>query len=304
MRFILNMSTQAGPDTTVKKWLTVIFSALLLISFFLPWVGWDGSPVSGKDMPTGHFFKTSEALFGLGNPFPKLSFTLAAFWLIPALAILTGAAAILRKKSVPLAFLAGSLSLALLTVFIAFTSGQIDPDIFKLLKPAAYIQAISAIGLILSAFPVKSVIPKIGWLLVGPVIAFIAYKAGEKFIYGETHAATENVKAEYELPADELIREFLANDTAANKKYLEKVIVVNGKAAAVDVQADSTSTIRFADSTGSYAIFSLEKNQFEQVKNIHAGDPVSAKGVCSGSIFSDILGTTSISFKRATLNNK
>jgi len=89
-----------------------------------------------------------------------------------------------------------------------------------------------------------------------------------------------------------------------NKKYLDKTLVVNGNASAVEVLADSTSTIKFSDSTGSYAIFSLEKNQLDQVKNIKSGDAVSLKGVCSGSIFSEILGTTSISFKRATLNKK
>jgi hypothetical protein len=303
MRFIFQM-TPTTPHTSSKKWLTVLFSALLLVTFFLPWVSWDGARISGYSMPAGDFFKTSESKFGLANPFPQLSFTLAAFWLIPALAILTGAAVLLKKKSVPLAFLAGSFSLALLTVYIAFTSGQIDPAIFKLLKPAAYLQALAAIGLILSAFPVKSVIPKIAWLVVGPVIAFIAYKAGEKYIYGETHAATENVTADYSLTADALIREFTANDTATTRKYREKVLVVTGKVSAAEIREDSTSTVKFADSTGSYAIFPLEKDQFEEARKIQAGDEVSLKGVCSGGSFSRILGVTKIDFKRATFNKK
>jgi hypothetical protein len=306
MRFIFYMSLQPGSDTTVKKWLTVLLCAGLLISFFLPWVSWDGSRVSGYGMPAGDFFATSEARFGLANPFPKLSFSFAIFWLIPALAILTTGAIFLKKKSVPFSFMAGALSLALLTVFILFTGILIDlgvgTGVWSMLKPAAFIQAISATGLILLAFPVKTVVPKIAWLLVGPVIAWGSFKAGEKYIMGETHTATEQVKADHTIAADELIREFLANDTAANKKYLEKVVVVNGKTSAVEVQADSTSTIRFEDSTRSYVIFSLEKTQVEQVKKIQPGDAVSLKGVCSGSIFSDILGTTSISFKRATLN--
>ncbi len=125
-----------------------------------------------------------------------------------------------------------------------------------------------------------------------------------KYIMGETHAATENVKADYTVNSADLIKEFITNDTATNKKYIEKILVVNGNASAVEVLADSTSTIKFEDSTGSYVIFSFEKNQLDQVKNIKKGDAVSLKGVCSGSIFSEILGTTSISFKRATLNKK
>ncbi len=307
MRFIFYMS-QTTSTIILKKWLTVFFSAGLLLSFFLPWVSWDGSRVSGFGMPSGDFFHVSETRFNLANPFPKLSFSFALFWLIPALALLTTGTVFSKKKSVPFAFMAGALSLALLTVFFLFTGILVDlgvgQNVWSMLKPAAYIQALSAIGLILIAFPVKTVVPKIAWLLVGPVIAWGSFKAGEKYIMGETHTATEQVKADYTMGAEELIREFLANDTAANKKYLDKMIVVNGKATAVEVQVDSTSTIRFEDSTGSYAIFSLEKAQVDQAKKIEAGDAVSLKGVCSGSIFSDILGTTSISFKRATLNTK
>jgi hypothetical protein len=305
MRFFFDMSTQT---VTTRTWLTALLSALLLVSFFLPWVSWDGSKVSGYGMPSGAFFQTSESRFGLANPFPRLSFSFLLFWLIPVLALVTAAMAFIKKRTAPFAFMAGALSLALLTVFVLFTGILIDlgvgQNVWSMLKPAAWIHAIAAVGLILSAFPVKTVVPRIAWLLVGPVIAWASFKAGEKYIMGETHTATEQVKADYTLAADQLIGEFLANDTAANKKYLEKVIIVNGNAAAVEVLADSTSTIRFEDSTKSYAIFSFEKTEMERVKKIQAGDAVSLKGVCSGSIFSEILGTTSISFKRATFNTK
>jgi tRNA_anti-like len=295
-------------NTSSVKWLQILFSAGLLVSFFLPWVIWDNTKVSGYAMPSGGFFKASEAIGGPTNPFPQFSFAFYTFWLIPVLAVIITTFAFLRKKTIPFAFIAGALSLSLITVFILFTSILIDlgigTDVFSLLKPAAYIQTLSAAGLIITAFPVKNIAPKIIWLLIGPVIAYGSFKMGERYIMGETHAATENVKADYTLNSADLIKEFITNDTATNIKYSEKILIVNGNTSAVEVLADSTSTIKFEDSTGSYIIFSLEKNQVEQVKNIKKGDAVSLKGVCSGSIFSEILGTTSISFKRATLNKK
>jgi hypothetical protein len=300
--------SQKNANTSSVKWLQILFSAGLLVSFFLPWVIWDNTKVSGYEMPSGGFFKASEAIGGPANPFPQFSFALYTFWLIPVLAVIITTFAFLRKKTIPFAFIAGALSLSLITVFILFTSMLIDlgigTDVFSLLKPAAYIQTISAAGLIITAFPVKNIAPKIIWLLIGPVIAYGSFKMGEKYIMGETHAATENVKADYTLNSADLIKEFITNDTATNKKYIEKILIVNGNTSAVEVLADSTSTIKFEDSTGSYIIFSLEKNQIDQAKNIKKGDAVSLKGVCSGSIFSEILGTTSISFKRATLNKK
>lgn len=299
---------QTKANTSTGKWLQTLFAAGLLISFFLPWVFWDSSKVSGYAMPSGDFFKTSETVGGPANPFPQFSFAFYIFWVIPVLALLTAGFALLKKKTIPFAFIAGALSLSLITVFILFSSTLVDlgigSNVSGMLKPAAYIHALSAVGLIITAFPVKNIAPKLIWLLIGPVIAYGSYKMGEKYIMGETHAATENVKADYTVNSADLIKEFITNDTVTNKKYIEKILIVNGNTSAVEVLADSTSTIKFEDSTGSYVIFSLEKNQLDLVKNIKKGDAVSLKGVCSGSIFSEILGTTSISFKRATLNKK
>jgi hypothetical protein len=129
-------------------------------------------------------------------------------------------------------------------------------------------------------------------------------KQAEKKIFEETFESTDNIKADYTITSVDLLKEFAANDTAANKKYMEKVLLVTGNASAIDVAADSSSSIRFEDSTGSYAIFSMEKTEFNKVRDIKPGDAVSVKAVCSGSIFSDILGTTSISFKRSNLNKQ
>ncbi len=300
--------TQTEANTNSGKWLHMLCTAGLLVSFFLPWVLWDNSKVSGYSMPSGEFFRTSETKFGLANPFPQYSFSLYIFWLIPVLAILSIGLVFLKKRTAPFSFIAGTLSLTLITVFILFTNTLIDLGVgntlFSMLKPAAYIHALSAVGLITTTFPVKRIAPKIIWLLIGPVIAYGSYKMGEKYIMSETHAATENVKADYTLNSADLIKEFVTNDTATNKKYIEKILIVNGNTSVVEVLADSTSTIKFEDSTGSYAIFSLEKNQLDRVRIIKSGDAVSLKGVCSGSIFSEILGTTSISFKRSTLNKK
>lgn len=81
-------------------------------------------------------------------------------------------------------------------------------------------------------------------------------------------------------------------------------MVVNGTATKVEQLGDSTTTIQLADSTGSYVVFSFEKDQLENVKNIKTGDAVSFKGSCSGSVYSEILGITFISFKRSAINKK
>lgn len=283
-------------------WLHLLFGIVIIVTFFLPWMVWDNSKVSGYSMVSGDFFKISEATLGLENPFPKLSFTFLAFWLIPVLAainiFLTGTG----RKTGLLPFVTGAISLSLAALYILFTDFGTG-NVLRATAIGIWLQIAASIGLILSA-STASLLKKAVWIVIGPIFVFASFKLIEKKILAETHKDTVDVKADYIIEANALIKEFTANDTATNKKYREKVLVVNGDASEVDIRDDSTSNIKFADSTGSFINFSLEKNQLENVKNIKSGDPVSLKAVCSGSIFSEILGTTSISFKRAILNKK
>lgn len=290
------------------KWMHLGMGTLLLVSFFLPWVKWQEIKVKGSDLPAGNFFRISETNFKLGNPFPQFDFSFYAFWLVPVLVITTLILLAKKKPASLTAFIAGALALSMVTVYYLFSNTLVDLGVGKsavsMLQPAAYITALAALGFILTAFPLQEWLKKGIWILIGPVLAFSAYKMGEKYVMAETFTQTEELKADYTINAQDLVREFLDNDTAANNKYREKIIVVNGTPTQVERSADSTTMVQFADSTGSYVAFSFEKDKFGAVKDLQAGKPVSLKGSCSGSIYSEILGTTAITFKRATINKK
>lgn len=259
-------------------------------------------------MPGGKFFNLAETKFGLGNPFPQFNFSFVLFWLIPAGALASMVLAAVHKKWSLAAFITGILSLSLVTVFFLFTQKLImlgiGRNVFAMLRPAVWLQAISAMGLILVAPAPSAVLKKIAWIAAGPVFVFISFLIMEKYLMSETFSDTAVVKADYTVSAPELIHEFAANDSAANIKYREKIVSVNGAASEVEAKSDSTVNIKFTDSTGSYIIFSMDKDQYETAKNIKPGDAVSLKGSCSGSVYSEILSTTSISFKRSTLNKQ
>ncbi len=289
-----------------KKWLHIVLGICLLIAFFLPWVLWSDTSVKGYDLPAGNFFSISASQFGLKNPFPQLSFAFYIFWLIPVLIVLSLFLAFNNKKTILPAFIAGALSLSLVTVFFLFTKTLIDlgvgENVFKMLQLPAYIAIVAAIGFILTVVPDSHWGKKMIWIIVGPVLAFSAYTIGEKKVWNETHTATDNVTADYTISANELLKEFLTNDSLANANYTEKIITVSGSISEIERTSDSTTNIRFDDPGGSYIAFSFDKEQYGQLNNLKPGDAVSLKGSCSGSFYSEILGTTSISFKRSILN--
>lgn len=289
-----------------RKWLSLAFAAGLLISFFLPWVCWKDIPVKGYYMATGKFFDISGSEFFMSNPFPRLSFTFYIFWLIPILSALIIFFILRNKKTVLPVFIVSSLVLGLATIYFLFTYQDlvIEKNVLKVLQPGGYLAVISAVGLILTIPPPFPLYKKLGMLLAGPLFAFLSHLLIEKKFMNETHDDTGNVKADYTVTASQLIHEFAVNDSVANKKYREKIVSVTGIASQVELQSDSTATIKFVDTTKHYIIFSLDKTLFDRSRTLAAGQQVSLKGSCSGSSYSQILDSTSIEFKRTVFNKK
>ena len=145
----------------------------------------------------------------------------------------------------------------------------------------------------------RSLLKKI--LIVGVVI-ILAAGAVYWYLATETFADTAKKKAVYTVNALDFIKEFRLNDSLANKKYTDKIITVNGTVSEIEA-ADTTANIKFIDSvTGSYAIFAFQEQHVAEAKTVKVGDSISIKGSCSGGIYSEILGTEFISFKRCALN--
>lgn len=146
----------------------------------------------------------------------------------------------------------------------------------------------------------KSTVKKI---LIAVVILVIAGIGTAWYIFTDKFTDTAGEKATYTFSALDFIREFQQNDSVANKRYAEQIITINGRVSAIE-QADTTINIKMAGSTGSYIIFAFQVQDAANVKKIKQGDSVSIKGSCSGGIYSDILETEFITFKRCSINNK
>ncbi|HEX7844773.1 MAG TPA: hypothetical protein VF476_03170 [Chitinophagaceae bacterium] len=140
-------------------------------------------------------------------------------------------------------------------------------------------------------------------LIIGGFLVVIGVAVAYWFVATEKFADTSNRKAAHTVNAIDLIKEFIANDSLANKKYTGKIITVNGTVSELEAPDSTTVNVKFVDTTtGSFLNFQFQEQHLAEGKGLKVGDSVSIKGSCSGSIYSDILGTTSISFQRAALN--
>jgi hypothetical protein len=300
-----NKKTVNQPATTrnTAKWPAILFSAVLLIAFFLPWVVWDQTRLAGVDMPRGHFFSVSEQNFRLANPFPQFNFAITGLWLIPILAVMTIVLAFLNKKTSFFSALTGFLALSMVTIYILFSEVLKDLGVQYSLQIGLYITILAAGGIILAGS--QGWLQKIVLFLSGPALVWIGFSVASRYLENEEFADTANTRTDYTVTATKLIKEFQTNDSLANAKYREKIIAVNGNISEIEKLNDSTVNIKFIDTTtGSYAIFPFTGENVKDVAELKKGDPVSLKGSCSGGVLSEILGTESITFKRCILNKK
>jgi len=147
---------------------------------------------------------------------------------------------------------------------------------------------------------------KKNWLRPVLIIGFILLLAGAGavwYIFTEKFADIADENATYTVNASDLIKEFIANDTLANKKYAEQTMVVTGIVSETEA-ADTTINIKFTDTTtGSYAIFAFQQQHLAEAKTVKVGDNISIKGSCSGGAFSKILEAEFITFKRCAIKN-
>jgi hypothetical protein len=214
--------------TPAKKFrlIQAVFSVIVIIAFFVPWVSWEKKMISGADMPKGDFFRISHESFGLSNPFPQFDGALILLWLIPAFAIIALALTLFKKSSSLAACVTGILVLSLVTMYILFTNVLSDLGATYKHEIGIFLTIFAGTGIILASsanWPVK-----ISMLLLGPLVTYLGFTAASSHLENQKFDDTANTSSAYTVNALDLIREFQANDSLANAKYREQIITVNG----------------------------------------------------------------------------
>lgn len=139
--------------------------------------------------------------------------------------------------------------------------------------------------------------------LIALFVLLLAGGAVIWWIFNLKYADTADIKADYTVNAVDFIKEFRTDMAAANKKYSEKIIIVNGTVSEIEM-ADTTANIKMIDTAANdaYVIFAFQQQHLAEAKAMQKGDNVSIKGSCSNGAFSDILETQYITFKRCAVN--
>ena len=123
-------------------------------------------------------------------------------------------------------------------------------------------------------------IKKIIYFVISIVI--IAIVAG-LYIWNKPHRNIASAKEDYSISAEEFYKEYSANEEAANKKYLNKIISVNGKISEIQLENANEPTLALKTTEDGITVScGFDSKRLKDLKSLKTGDLVKIKGKCDG----------------------
>lgn len=109
------------------------------------------------------------------------------------------------------------------------------------------------------------------------------------FLYAKKTADTRKQTADIELRSVDLLSAFKMDESAASRKYIDKVLIVSGEVVTVQVTTNGQATLILnAEDPFSSVTCSFYSDEAAAVKTILPGATVRVKGMCTG-ILSDVI---------------
>lgn len=137
-------------------------------------------------------------------------------------------------------------------------------------------------------------------LLVLAAAAYYIYRE-----YNRTHKDTTRLKPDYSVSATELLKEFETSEQAANKKYWDKVLRVEGMVKDLTRDDKGFYSIILGDTSSLSSVrCSVDSAHGAEAAALKKGTVVAVKGICSGFNADELLGSDVILVRSVIDNNK
>jgi hypothetical protein len=137
------------------------------------------------------------------------------------------------------------------------------------------------------------------------VIVFIV-AAGGYYAYNEYHRTNKDLKnssPDLTTDAASLIASFEKDTAAASKKYVDKIIAVNGNVKSIDTNGNPVIIALGESGQMSSVQCSMDSAHADEYKPIKEGDHLTLKGICTGGRTEELFGTDVI-LNRCVIENK
>lgn len=124
---------------------------------------------------------------------------------------------------------------------------------------------------------------------IGLLLAIVGSGVGF-MIYHKPHQNMLSTKADFQMTASELYSYFETDESAANKRYLDKVIEINGTVQTISKAKDGTRSITLdAGGVLGGVICKLDNLSQHKRSEFETGEMIYLKGICTGLLMDVVL---------------
>lgn len=114
-------------------------------------------------------------------------------------------------------------------------------------------------------------------IIIGIIGAIASY------LYNKPPRNISETKEDYILSATDFYKEYSADEAAANTKYLEKVIAVEGVVVEIQLENPDEPTVALKTTNPEITVrCGFKKELMENVKKLKTNDKIKIKGKCDG----------------------
>lgn len=119
-------------------------------------------------------------------------------------------------------------------------------------------------------------------LIAAIIIGLIGY-----FMYNKSHSETKDAPSDVVISPVDLLNAYEADESAANAKYLDKIIEIKGKVQSIN-EVESGGSLSL-DTGNEMSAIICEFESKESISGVKMGDEVVVKGFCSGKLMDIVL---------------
>jgi len=131
---------------------------------------------------------------------------------------------------------------------------------------------------------------KYSFIVVVLIIAGSVFFAFKEF--NRTKKDVADIEAAYTLSSNDIISAFSSDEKAANLKFLDKTIAINGLIKSNDKDEQGMYTIVLGDSASMSSVrCRMDSIHNQEAINLKTGMPITVKGICTGFNADEMLGS-------------
>lgn len=125
-------------------------------------------------------------------------------------------------------------------------------------------------------------------IIIGILLAIVGVGVGY-MIYNKPHKNIHSAKPDFTMTATALFRDFETNESAANAKYLDKVIEIEGTVQSVSKEESNISIMLYAGGMLGGVICKMDELSEQKRTSYEEGENLQLKGICTGMLMDVIL---------------